>query len=234
MLRQLLEEKGEKVVTWSNGNIFRSVTLLASTWAEQNGLSTIDTDVVLTKDNLQDFMSMLSFDKFDGSNYDTRIHGLGFDNVLVSDIATTTLKSPAVSTNIPTVAEFTQGEVVTFASRAMQVLQESGYYVLLEGREQTVNYVPSPHRFTLVLSDESLIGKRRAAQRLMGAALKDLSSSSDDDIEDSKVFQTLEELVKQMVDEIDEEEAKKRNSLTNLFCISWFTRVLGFGGGSSK
>lgn len=43
--------------------------------------------------------------------------------------------------------------------------------VLLEGREQTVNYVRTPYRFSLTLSDESLIGKRRAAQRLMGVAL---------------------------------------------------------------
>lgn len=48
---------------------------------------------------------------------------------------------------------------------------EDGIFVLLEGREQTVNYVRTPLRFTLTLSDMSLIGKRRAAQRLAAGAL---------------------------------------------------------------
>lgn len=51
-------------------------------------------------------------------------------------------------------------------------MQKDGIVVLLEGREQTVNYVRSPYRFNLILSDETLIGKRRAAQRVMGEALK--------------------------------------------------------------
>lgn len=65
--------------------------------------------------------------------------------------------------NIPTVAEFTQGEVVLFATKAMELLGRDGSVVLLEGREQTGNCLPTPHRFTLTLSDDTLIGKRRAA-----------------------------------------------------------------------
>jgi hypothetical protein len=45
-----LEESGQKVVSWSNGNIFRSVTLLAATWCELNGLSEFDPDKALSKD----------------------------------------------------------------------------------------------------------------------------------------------------------------------------------------
>jgi hypothetical protein len=89
----------------------------------------------------------------------------------VSHIQNTLLKAPNVASNIPAVAECTQGEVILFAAQAVQLLCESGIIVLLEGREQTVNYVRTPHRFSLVLSDESLIGKRRAAQRIMAAAL---------------------------------------------------------------
>lgn len=66
----------------------------------------------------------------------------------------------------------TQGEVITFAASAASTLGKAGYVVLLEGREQTVNYVRTPYRFTLTLSDESLIGKRRAAQRIMAATLQ--------------------------------------------------------------
>jgi len=70
-----------------------------------------------------------------------------------------------------------------------------GLVVLLEGREQTVNYVRSPHRFTLTLSDESLIGKRRAAQRLMAAALSD-EPAADANAVEAALRKALEEMVK--------------------------------------
>jgi hypothetical protein len=102
-----------------------------------------------------------------------------------------------VSKNIPTVAEFTQGEVILFAAAAVQAMgREHGLVVLLEGREQTVNYVRTPHRFALILSDESLIGKRRAAQRLMAAALHAQPTSTDE------VHAALQTALTQMVQEI--------------------------------
>jgi hypothetical protein len=69
---------------------------------------------------------------------------------------------------------------------------------LLEGREQTVNYVRTPHRFTLILSDESLIGKRRAAQRLGAAALAELTQDATED----EVHEVLEKALAKMVAEI--------------------------------
>jgi len=176
ILKQKLGTDGTMVVTWSNGNIFRAVTYLAATWCEQNGCDTFDADKALTKENLASFMTMLSFDKFHGK-YDTRIHGLGLD-MYVSQVENTELKEPKVSKNIPTVAQFTQGEVILFAASAMETMGKDGIIVLLEGREQTVNYVRSPHRFTLILSDDTLIGKRRAAQRLMAAALGELGQEA--------------------------------------------------------
>jgi hypothetical protein len=174
-------DEGKKVVTWSNGNIFRSVTLLAVTWCEQQpDIDGFDKEKALTKENLESFIGMLSFGKFDGK-YDTRINGLGLD-MLVSKVQNTELKSPKVSMNIPTVAEVTQGEVILFAAKAVETMGKDGIFVLLEGREQTVNYVRTPHRFTLILSDDSLIGKRRAAQRLMAEALNTLGSSADEDV----------------------------------------------------
>jgi hypothetical protein len=174
-------DEGKKVVTWSNGNVFRSVTLLAVTWCEQQpDIDGFDKEKALTKENLESFIGMLSFGKFDGK-YDTRINGLGLD-MLVSKVQNTELKSPKVSMNIPTVAEVTQGEVILFAAKAVETMGKDGIFVLLEGREQTVNYVRTPHRFTLILSDDSLIGKRRAAQRLMAEALNTLGSSADEDV----------------------------------------------------
>ncbi|KAL3918089.1 MAG: hypothetical protein SGILL_004406 [Bacillariaceae sp.] len=194
-LRQKLEEdQGKQVVSWSNGNIFRSVTLLAVTWCEQQRGSdgSFDKEKALTKENLASFMSMLSFGKFNGK-YDTRIQGLGLD-MLVSQVQNTELKSPKVSKNIPTVAEVTQGEVILFAAKAVETMGQDGLFVLLEGREQTVNYVRTPYRFTLVLSDESLIGKRRAAQRVMAAALTKLSETATEE----QVGKALDECLKEM------------------------------------
>ena len=147
--------------TWSNGNIFRSLTLLAATYCEQNGVAIKD---ALTPENLAAWMAMLSFGQINGK-FDTRIAGLGLD-LLVSEHANTTLKGKMVGGNIPTVAEVTQGEVVKFASDACKMMGEAGVTVLLEGRSQTVDYIDSPHRFELTMSDSQLIGMRRAAQRI--------------------------------------------------------------------
>jgi cytidylate kinase len=194
-LRQKLEAMGEKVVIWSNGNIFRSLTLLATTWCDQNNQGVFDKEKALTKENLQSFMNMLEFRKNDQGEYDTHIHGLGLD-LWVSAVQNTVLKSPPVSKNIPTVAEFTQGEVILFAAAAVQAMGRDRLVVLLEGREQTVNYVRTPHRFALILSDESLIGKRRAAQRLMAAAMHAQRASTD------AVHAALQTALTQMVQEI--------------------------------
>lgn len=197
MLRQKLEnDEGKQVVTWSNGNIFRSVTLLAVTWCEQQtDLDGFDKDKALTKENLASFMGMLSFGKFNGK-YDTHIHGLGLD-MYISEVQNTELKAPKVSKNIPTVAEVTQGEVVKFAADAVDTMGKDGLFVLLEGRAQTVDFVLTPYRFTLTLSDESLIGKRRAAQRVMAAALKETSDASTDEQVDKAVHECLLEMAKE-------------------------------------
>ncbi|EEC47995.1 predicted protein [Phaeodactylum tricornutum CCAP 1055/1] len=199
LLRQTLEQdQGKQVVTWSNGNVFRSVTLLAATWCEQQpGIDGFDATKALTKGNIANYMKMLTFGKFNGK-YDIRIHGLGLD-VLVSEVQNTTLKSLAVSKNIPTVAQFTQGEVILFAAQAVETMGKDGIFVLLEGREQTVDYVRSPHRFNLTLSDPTLIGKRRAAQRLMGSAVGSVPKNAAPVI----IQQAMEDALHDMVKEIE-------------------------------
>lgn len=188
-LQEMIETDGpdsREVVCWSNGNIFRSVTLLAATWCEQQeDLDGFDADRALTKENLASFVNMLEFGKFNGK-FDTKIKSssLGLD-LLVSEVQNTELKIPKVSRNIPTVAKVTQGEVILFAADAIRQMGEAGMVVLLEGREQTVNYVRTPLRFTLTLSDDTLIGKRRAAQRLGAAALSAVSDGATEE-EDRK------------------------------------------------
>ena len=91
---------------------------------------------------------------------------------LIWQVANTTLKGPSVGKNIPTVAEMTQGEVIKFAAAAAEAMRADGMNVLMEGRAQTLDYVRTPHRFELTLSDPNIIGMRRAAQRMLGAAQK--------------------------------------------------------------
>jgi cytidylate kinase len=165
-----LQELLPNAVTWSNGNIFRSLTLLAVTWCEQNGFSEFDAKAALSPENLETFMQMMSFDKFN-NKFDIKVQGLGLD-FLVSEVSNTLLKEPKVGKNIPTVAEQTQGEVVKFAGAATKLMGDDGIVVLLEGRQQTVDYVPTTLRFNLIMSDTDVIGQRRAAQRLGAAVMK--------------------------------------------------------------
>merc|ERR1712008_342197 len=76
-------------------------------------------------------------------------------------------------------AEKSQGEVVRFASEAVQRMGEAGAVDIIEGREQTLIFIPSPYRFCLVLSDTSVLGKRRAAQRLAANAASRLVDGGD-------------------------------------------------------
>jgi len=171
-----LKAKLPNAQTWSNGNCFRSLTLLAAEYCKQNGKTEFD-PAVLTAENLASWANMLEFGKF-GDKFDIRINGLGLD-VKVSEVANTLLKEPMVAKNIPTVAKETQGEVVKFAGDAVQQMGEAGTIVLLEGREQTLNFIPSPYRFCLMMSDTSVIGERRAAQRLAADAVGKLKDGDD-------------------------------------------------------
>lgn len=152
-----------KCMTWSNGNVFRAVTLLASRHCE--ALKTEFSPSVMKEDLINGIMQRLSFEKI-GEAYDVMID----HHVPLLGIANTELKLPHISARVPTVAEFTQGEVVNFAAHAVSVLQHAGYNVILEGRAQTLNYIPTPNRFELTIEDPTLLGQRRAAQRVMAAA----------------------------------------------------------------
>lgn len=160
-----LKEKLPKSVTWSNGNVFRSLTFLAVTHAEQKG---VELSAVLTPEDLDSFVKMLDFNKYEG-NFDVKIEGLGHQ-MFVSKVEKTTLKDSKVGKNIPTVAEVTQGEVVNFVQDALAKMAADGCNVLVEGREQTLNYIRTPHRFELVLEDSCVIGQRQAALQMAAKA----------------------------------------------------------------
>jgi len=164
---ECLKQKLPNAVTWSNGNVFRSLTLLAVTHCEQQGIPF--SEKVLTPALLQQCVECLTFDKFNGS-FDTRIRGFGLD-VMVSEVQNTTLKDPKVGKNIPTVAKWTQGEVVKFAGGAAEKMRAEGMNVLVEGREQTLNHVhPLPLRALPVGPDDHRRAAGGAANDGRGAA----------------------------------------------------------------
>merc|ERR1719261_2320784 len=170
-----LKEKLPRAQTWSNGNIFRSITLLAVTWAEKEGKTLED---ALAPDKLKEFCAMLEFNKFkDDGPFDVKIEGLDMKH-FVSEVEKTVLKDSKVAKNIPTVAEVTQGECVLFVSDALGKMSAAGINVLVEGREQTLNHLRTPHRFELVLADNNIIGKRQAALQVGGKAWEEVGKSA--------------------------------------------------------
>jgi hypothetical protein len=104
--------------------------------------------------------------------------------------------------------------VIVFAAQAVEMMTaESNLVVLLEGRAATVNYVRSPYRFELVLSDTTLIGQRRAAQRLMAVAKNTCDAIENTTtttvvVTDEMVEQALRDALYTMVHEIGTLENK--------------------------
>ncbi|CAE7229750.1 unnamed protein product, partial [Symbiodinium pilosum] len=76
--------------------------------------------------------------------------------------------------------------VVAFAQQALHQAAAAGRVVLLEGREETLDFIPSEYRFRLVLPESCnlLRGQRRAAQRILGEAREILAKEEVDTVED--------------------------------------------------
>jgi hypothetical protein len=189
-----LKEKLPNAQTWSNGNVFRALTLLAVSWSEKEGKPL---EEALTADKLKEFCGYLEFNKFgDNTAFDVKIEGLDL-KYFVSEVEKTVLKDSKVAKNIPTVAEVTQGECILFVSDALAKMSAAGINVLVEGREQTLNHIRTPHRFELVLADNSVVGKRQAALQVGGKAWDEVKSNSASvDVVDAAVKKAIGGLAK--------------------------------------
>mmetsp|Transcript_11154 Transcript_11154/g.36858 ORF Transcript_11154/g.36858 Transcript_11154/m.36858 type:complete len:320 (-) Transcript_11154:377-1336(-) len=191
-----LAERLPNTTTWSNGNCFRALTLLATRYRDARPC---DLREALTPANVASFVEMLTFESFQEGErevWDLVIDGLGY-RARVSEVKNTDLKSATVSQNVPTVAKETQGEVVLFANKAVTKMKDHGLVVLLEGREATVNYIDTPHRYALAMSDAALLGKRRAAQRVAAALLDALKPDDADD--EASILAKAREVTKAML-----------------------------------
>lgn len=157
-----------KCVTWSNGNVFRCYTMLATEVLATQGKSITTETLIENPAAIEQAVQRVSFKEVASSQYDIIVD----DRTLVSEIQNTTLKTPAINMAVPIVAQLTQGEVILFGKQAVKKLSDAGYNIILEGRAQTLNYIDTPDRFELVLPETSLLGQRRAAQRVMAKALE--------------------------------------------------------------
>jgi len=168
---QKLQQLLPKCVCWSNGNVFRSLTWMANDHCAKHKLEF--GSQVLTADLVKSFVRRMEFKQF-GEVFDVVLDG----KVRVSEIQNTELKAPLISSRVPTVAEQTQGEVVLFAAAAVETLRSHGHNVILEGRAQTLNYIPSKYRFELCIPDPAVLGERRAAQRVVAKAAQSIKPDS--------------------------------------------------------
>lgn len=172
VLSQLREDM-PNAVCWSNGDIFRALTLLAMSSCDQRG-EQFNVDV-LTPELLKDLMRCLKFTMVNGT-CSVEIDGFGHKSC-ISEVSNTLLREPQVQKNVPKVAKLTQGEVIKFTGAAVSVMCNHGMNVLLQGRSQTLDYVDTPYRFELTVSAcPSAIGTRQAAQRMIRASLNRLLS----------------------------------------------------------
>jgi cytidylate kinase len=211
-----LKEKLPKAQTWSNGNVFRSLTLLAVTWAEKEGKTL---EEALTPEKLKEFCGMLEFNKFgDSTIFDVKIEGLGL-KYFVSEVEKTVLKDSKVAKNIPTVAEVTQGECILFVSDALAKMSAAGINVLVEGREQTLNHLRTPHRFELVLADNNIIGKRQAALQVGGKAWEEVGKNAGADPAgvDAAIKKGLYSLTRVTADVLAKQNSETSNAILTAY-----------------
>jgi len=161
-----LKKRIPNAVSWSNGNIFRALTLLLLRHCEE--AQTAFHPSLMTRSRVQRALQCLTFGHYNG-RHDILLQDNG-DSFLLSEVENTLLKAPHVTRHLPTVAERIQGEVILFATKAVQQLCACGMTVLLEGRAETLRFFPSSHRFELAAYDTNVLGRRRSAQRVMAQA----------------------------------------------------------------
>ena len=142
-----LQKMLPRASAWSNGNIFRSITLLAVTYCESHGLA-FSADI-LTPQLLELVGCPFQARALPVARLRRRRSSTcaskGWGSKEVWSVQNTLLKDPKVSKNIPTVARVTQGEVIVGGQvrrhDARRGLQRPN------GGARTLNFVRTPYRF---------------------------------------------------------------------------------------
>ena len=140
---------------WSNGDIFRVFTYFVL--AAGDGQS-VDPDTVGRTD-FDEISSRIIIEE--DSDIIVRLPG---GDTSLDSIKNGILKETPINRALPSVARYTQGEVIAIVNRYLKLNKSS--HLILEGRKETLNYIDADYRVELVLDDKSILGKRRAAQKI--------------------------------------------------------------------
>lgn len=169
-LVQLMLARIPGTVTWSNGDMFRLLTYL-----------TLEADPGIEShpERLEsmDFSALASAVSLTGE-------GVSLDMpdgpTSLEQLKNGVLKQTSINRFLPTVARFTQGEVINLTNGYLELNQSKT--ILLEGRKQTLSYLKADYRYELVMESKEVLGARRAAQKI--AAYLAQKSDSDMDVID--------------------------------------------------
>ncbi len=123
----------------------------------------------------------------------------------VSEIKNSRLKARDISILVPLVAARTQGLSIAFARKAIKEMIAKGYTVIQEGRQVSLDHLPTSDRFELVLNDAKIIGQRRIAQRI-AAKIENICRTQ----KYSKVYPpSINDLYQEAINALWSEEGKK-------------------------
>lgn len=160
---------------WSNGDIFRILTYFA---LQENP------DLLRYPESLadKDFSAICSRIHIEEEG-DIRVELPGGLKDL-DEIKNNLLKETSINRALPSVARFTQGEVISIVNRYLE--KNHRKQLILEGRKETLNPIHADFRIELKLKDSTVLGKRRAAQKLASFldSQSDRSGSLDDLLRD--------------------------------------------------
>jgi len=141
---------------WSNGDIFRIFTYLA---LQQEA----DPAEALNRVPEMDFTE-LSKNIILETDSDIQVYLEG-KTLPLDSIKNGLLKETAINRSLPSVARYTQGEVIAIVNRYLSINQRK--HLILEGRKETLNHIHADYRIELLLENKEILGKRRAAQKLV-------------------------------------------------------------------
>lgn len=142
---------------WSNGTIFRTIA-----WQYQEHYPGLPLEQVgnFAEQVLADIYIQFDYNRL-------RIHLKKPESInCITDLQDNIPRSPKLERLVPLVAQRTQGQVINFTKRIIDRLDQKGRCLILEGRKATLDYIPSPYRFELIADDLTVLGKRRAAQKI--------------------------------------------------------------------
>lgn len=194
-----LHQHIKQSLLWSNGNIFRIIYWqcldrgITKNKYQQGKITDEDIDATILK--ILDKVSVQIVNEkidiicttHDGKNY--HIH----------EIENSILKDPSVESMVEFLAGKTQGHVINFARKSVDTLSKKSM-MILEGRKETLNFIPSNNRFELVIRDQSVLGMRRAAQKIADQIEDDILN-----IEDKKLEQIALEICEKLLDKYEKQ-----------------------------